>query len=59
MRLGPGATATEHELAQLCAKQLAPFKRPRHWIFLDEMPLTRSGKVHKPTLHDIFDTRQP
>jgi fatty-acyl-CoA synthase len=55
VRLAPDATVTEHELARLCDEQLAPFKRPRHWIFLDEMPLTRSGKVHKPTLRDIFD----
>jgi fatty-acyl-CoA synthase len=55
IRLAPGVTATEHDLDRLCADQLAPFKRPRHWIFLDEMPLTRSGKVHKPTLRDIFD----
>jgi fatty-acyl-CoA synthase len=58
VRLAPDATVTEHELARLCAEQLAPFKRPRHWIFLDEMPLTRSGKVHKPTLRDIFDARR-
>jgi fatty-acyl-CoA synthase len=58
VRLAPDATVTEHELVRLCAEQLAPFKRPRHWIFLDEMPLTRSGKVHKPTLRDIFDARR-
>jgi fatty-acyl-CoA synthase len=52
--LAPRASATEHDLARLCAEQLAPFKRPRHWIFLDEMPLTRSGKVHKPTLRGTF-----
>ena len=58
VRLAPDATVTENELARLCAEQLAPFKRPRHWIFLDEMPLTRSGKVHKPALRDIFDARR-
>jgi fatty-acyl-CoA synthase len=58
VRLAPDATVTEGELARLCAEQLAPFKRPRHWIFLDEMPLTRSGKVHKPALRDIFDARR-
>jgi fatty-acyl-CoA synthase len=58
VRLAPGTTATETELAGLCAEQLAPFKRPRHWIFLDDMPLTRSGKVHKPTLRDIFDAQR-
>lgn len=58
VRLAPDATVTQDELARLCAGQLAPFKRPRHWIFLDEMPLTRSGKVHKPALRDIFDARR-
>jgi fatty-acyl-CoA synthase len=58
VRLAPDASVTEDELTRLCAEQLAPFKRPRHWIFLDEMPLTRSGKVHKPTLRDIFDARR-
>jgi fatty-acyl-CoA synthase len=59
VRLTPGATTTEQGLDRLCAEQLAPFKRPRHWVFLDEMPLTRSGKVHKPALREIFDARQP
>ena len=58
VRLAPGATATEHELARHCAAQLAPFKRPRHWIFLDQMPLTRSGKIHKPALRDLFHARR-
>jgi fatty-acyl-CoA synthase len=57
VRVAPGTTTTGTELAGLCAEQLAAFKRPRHWIFLDEMPLTRSGKVHKPTLREIFDNR--
>jgi long-chain acyl-CoA synthetase len=38
----------------MCAQHLASFKRPRHWIFLDELPLTRSGKVHKPSLREAF-----
>jgi fatty-acyl-CoA synthase len=57
VRRAPDTTVSEQELARLCADQLAPFKRPRHWIFLDELPLTRSGKVHKPTLRQIFDAR--
>jgi fatty-acyl-CoA synthase len=58
VRLAPGTSATEQELAALVAAQLAPFKRPRHWIFLDELPLTRSGKVHKPSLREAFDTHR-
>jgi fatty-acyl-CoA synthase len=58
VRLAPGTTTTETELVSLCVEQLARFKCPRHWIFLDEMPLTRSGKVHKPALRDIFDAHR-
>ena len=58
VRLAPGTTTTETELASLCAEQLAAFKRPRHWTFLDEMPLTRSGKVHKPALREIFNAQR-
>ena len=48
VRLAPGATATETELANLCGEQLAPFKRPRHWTFLDELPFTRPAKSTSP-----------
>jgi long-chain acyl-CoA synthetase len=57
VRLAPGTRATEQDLASLCTQQLAGFKRPRHWIFLDELPLTRSGKVHKPSLREAFLSR--
>jgi fatty-acyl-CoA synthase len=54
IQLAPGQTTTERDLAALCARELAPFKRPRHWIFVDDLPLTRSGKVHKPSLRETF-----
>jgi fatty-acyl-CoA synthase len=48
----PGAKLKQEELVALCTDQLAPFKRPRHWFFVDQLPLTRSGKVHKPSLRE-------
>jgi fatty-acyl-CoA synthase len=54
IQLAPERETTQQELAAVCDQELAPFKRPRHWIFVDELPLTRSGKVHKPSLRDAF-----
>jgi fatty-acyl-CoA synthase len=54
----PGAKLTEHELFELCDDHLAPFKRPRQWFFVDQLPLTRSGKVHKPTLRQTVARRE-
>jgi acyl-CoA synthetase (AMP-forming)/AMP-acid ligase II len=53
----PGAQLTEQELVALCEDQLAPFKRPHQWFFVDQLPLTRSGKVHKPTLRQTVASR--
>ena len=35
------------ELAQWCAARLSPLKRPRDYIFVDELPRTSVGKVRK------------
>jgi fatty-acyl-CoA synthase len=43
----PGASADDEELACWCRTQLAPFKTPRRWVFLEELPLTSAGKVRK------------
>lgn len=36
------------------ASQLASFKVPRHWRFVDAMPMTASGKVRKVELEGLF-----
>ena len=33
---------------------LAPHKTPREWVFVDELPMTASGKVQKFALRDRF-----
>ena len=47
------------ELIDLCAKQLARFKVPRHVIFMeaDELPLTATGRVQKFRLAEIAQER--
>lgn len=38
---------TVDELAQWCAARLSPLKRPRDFIFVDELPRTSVGKIRK------------
>jgi fatty-acyl-CoA synthase len=54
----PNAAADEAELTALCRAELAPYKTPRYWIFLDELPTTPSGKVQKFRLREHFLTEQ-
>ncbi len=41
-----------HDLEGFCRKNLASFKVPREWFFLDALPQTASGKVQKFVLRD-------
>ena len=38
---------TDEELAAFCRGQIATFKMPRYWKFVDEFPMTVTGKVQK------------
>ena len=40
------------ELLEHCRGTLAPFKLPRRWAFVDELPVTASGKVQRVVLRD-------
>jgi fatty-acyl-CoA synthase len=42
------------ELTAFVKERLAPHKAPRHWVFVDEFPLTPSGKIQKFVLRDRF-----
>ena len=50
--LRPGEHADEAVLDALCREQLAGYKRPRAWFFVDEIPKNVSGKVLKRVLRD-------
>ncbi|MCP5026790.1 MAG: AMP-binding protein [Actinomycetia bacterium] len=54
VRLAPGAQVTEDELHTYVRERLAPHKTPREWVFLEELPMTASGKVQKFTLREQF-----
>jgi fatty-acyl-CoA synthase len=46
----PGAAVTDAELIASCRGRIASFKIPRHVLFMDELPMTSSGKVQKTAL---------
>ena len=54
IRPAPGYTPTQDELVAFCRAHLAPYKTPRYWVFVDQFPLTPSGKVQKVLLRDGF-----
>jgi len=54
VRAAPGATIDEAGLAAFVRQRLAVYKAPRHWIVVDEFPLTPSGKVQKFVLRERF-----
>ena len=47
VKLRPDTTADEHELREFCAGQIAHYKIPRYVRFVDEFPMTVTGKVQK------------
>lgn len=47
VQLHPGDTITEDELKEYCKGKIAHFKIPRFIKFVDEFPMTISGKVQK------------
>ena len=50
--LKEGRTATEEELIDFCKGKMANFKVPRRVEFVDEFPMTQSGKVQKFRLRE-------
>ncbi len=47
IRVRTGAHVSEDEIRQLCRGRLAHFKVPRYVLFVDEFPMTVTGKVQK------------
>ncbi|BDU09766.1 AMP-binding protein [Pseudomonas sp. RtIB026] len=53
IRLHPGHSASAEELQLWCKARLAHFKTPRHFRFVDEFPMTVTGKVQKFRMREI------
>lgn len=59
VRSNPGLTAAELD-AHFCASEdLAPYKRPKRYEFLENLPFNPSGKVLKRELVARYDTPAP
>jgi len=53
VKLVEGKTATEEDIINICKANLANFKVPRYVWFVDEYPMTQSGKIQKFKLREM------
>jgi fatty-acyl-CoA synthase len=62
IKLRDGATASEEEMREFCRGNLAHFKIPRYICFVEEFPMTVTGKVQKFVIRErmteILETRK-
>jgi fatty-acyl-CoA synthase len=59
VRREPGAAVTEADVIAHCRGRIASFKIPRHVHFVDEFPMTSSGKIQKVRLREEALRRRP
>ncbi len=52
----PGAEQNGDGIIDYCRGQIASFKIPRHVLFLDELPMTSTGKVRKTDLREMAES---
>jgi fatty-acyl-CoA synthase len=50
----PERPGLREELVAHCRERLSPYKVPQHWFLVDGLPLTATGKAHKPTIKSII-----
>jgi acyl-CoA synthetase (AMP-forming)/AMP-acid ligase II len=54
VQLREGATVTEDELRAHCLANLAKYKVPERWLFVDGFPRNTMGKIQRRDLADLF-----
>ena len=54
IKLREGETATEDEIKQFCKGKIAHFKVPYYVKFVDEFPMTVTGKVQKFVMREMM-----
>ncbi len=59
VRCEPGHRVTAPEVLTFCRGRIASFKIPRHVLFVDEFPMTSSGKIQKVKLREEALRRLP
>ncbi len=55
IRLREGAAASEQEIIEFCRGEIAHYKIPRYVRFVDEFPLTVTGKVQKYLIREFLE----
>ena len=53
VRFKNGHSVNEEELHNFCKGQIATFKIPKYWKFVDEFPATVTGKIRKVEMREI------
>jgi fatty-acyl-CoA synthase len=53
IRLKPGQAMDEAELRAFCQGKIAHFKVPQHIRFVEEFPMTVTGKIQKFKIRDM------
>ncbi|MEA2682362.1 MAG: fatty-acyl-CoA synthase [Chloroflexota bacterium] len=53
VKLREGATATGDDLTGFCKNRIATYKIPRYWKFVDEYPMTITGKIQKFKMREV------
>lgn len=49
----PGVTLTSQQITEACTGKIARYKIPKYIFFVDEFPMTGSGKIQKFKLRDL------
>ena len=52
-----GKTVDTDAVMALCKERLAKFKVPKNIIVMDMLPFTRIGKVDRPTLKKMLESK--
>ncbi|MFI5953052.1 benzoate-CoA ligase family protein [Cryptosporangium sp. NPDC051539] len=55
--LAEGSSTTSDDLVRFCREGLASFKRPRHVLIFDAMPVTATGKLQRFRVREIAVSR--
>jgi acyl-CoA synthetase (AMP-forming)/AMP-acid ligase II len=59
VRVRAGRTVSEDDLLAHCRGRIASFKIPRRVLFVDDFPMTSSGKIQKVRLREEALRRLP
>jgi len=53
VKVRKGFNVTEEELVDYCKGRIAHYKVPKYWKFVDEFPMTISGKIRKVEMREV------